>query len=100
MRRSGPSRQGAGLPRWVPVVLSLVVFAGAAQFLFVAARHGRSHGSSDPLIQAVKNVWVKPVTFTVDKVRLVAVTADPTAGCCSADQAQNVGNVAWQVVAV
>ena len=26
---------GAGLPRWLPVLLSVVVFAGAAQFLFV-----------------------------------------------------------------
>ena len=31
----GAVTTGAGLPAWLPVVLSVTVFAGAAQFLFV-----------------------------------------------------------------
>ena len=45
---------GAGLPGWLPVLLSVVVFAGAAQFLFV----GVVSAGGDPLTAAAGGLLV------------------------------------------
>jgi predicted branched-subunit amino acid permease len=45
---------GSGLPLWLPVLLSVLVFAGAAQFLFV----GVVAAGGSPLAAAAAGVLV------------------------------------------
>ncbi|HEV3361997.1 MAG TPA: 2'-5' RNA ligase family protein [Pseudonocardiaceae bacterium] len=50
-------------PRWAP---------------HISLAYGRAAGSSDPLIRAVKDAWLAPVTFSVDAMHLVL--AEPRDG--------------------
>ena len=56
---------GAGLPVWLPVLLSVVVFAGAAQFLFVGLIASGGNPIAAVIAGLLVNVRLVPLGFAV-----------------------------------
>lgn len=59
---------GAGLPFWLPMLLSVVVFAGAAQFLFVAVVAAGGNPIAAVLTGLLVNTRLVPMGFAVADV--------------------------------
>ncbi|GAB3896221.1 AzlC family ABC transporter permease [Kibdelosporangium lantanae] len=59
---------GAGLPLWLPMLLSVVVFAGAAQFLFVAVVAAGGNPVTAVLTGLLVNTRLVPMGFAVAEV--------------------------------
>jgi len=61
----GVTTVGAGLPVWLPVLLSVVVFAGAAQFLFVGLLAAGSNPVAAMVAGLLVNLRLVPLGFAV-----------------------------------
>jgi 4-azaleucine resistance transporter AzlC len=59
---------GAGLPLWLPMLISVVVFAGAAQFLFVAVVAAGGNPITAVLTGLLVNTRLIPMGFAVADV--------------------------------
>ncbi len=59
---------GAGLPMWLPMLLSLVVFAGAAQFMFVAIMASGGNPVAAVVTGLIVNTRLIPMGFAVGDV--------------------------------
>ena len=56
---------GAGLPWWLPVLLSVLVFAGASQFLFVGVLAGGGNPVAAVVTALLVNTRLVPLGFAV-----------------------------------
>lgn len=61
----GAITTASGLPAWLPVLLSLLVFAGAAQFLFVATVIGGGNPFAGVVAGLLVNVRLVPLGLAV-----------------------------------